>query len=224
MELIKVLGELYDGKEHEIGELSTKVNYDDDADIDSILAFLVHTGYLTYKAEKVLIPNQEIKFEWRDHVLGLASHRIAKSSVQQSVTDALYAKQFDIATLESVMRGILIKCSYHDLQSENSYHLFYFGIFIMACGASRVSSNLEAGYGGYDVQIALNKWKRLIIFEFKVSKDANDLEKDAKQGLKQIKAKEYHKDQKYVGWACFAIGVSFFKKYMSKLEYEPLEG
>ena len=198
LELIKILGELYEGKEHEIGELSTKVNYDDDADTDLILAFLVHTGYLTYKEGRVSMPNREVKYEWGDHVLGLADYGPRASQFQQSVTDALYAKQFDIATLESVMRGILIKCSYHDLQSENSYHLFYFGIFIMACGASRVSSNLEAGYGGYDVQIALNKWKRLIIFEFKVSKDANDLEKDAKQGLKQIQEKEHHNDQGHV--------------------------
>ena len=200
------------------------MNYGQRPSVPSILMFLVHTGYLTYHARKVLIPNQEIKYEWRDHVLGLADYDPRASQFQQSVCDALYAKQFDIARLERVMRDILIKCSYHDLRSENSYHLFYFGIFIMACGASRVSSNLEAGYGRYDVQIALDKWKRLIIFEFKVSKDANDLEKDAKQGLKQVQEREYHEDQKYVGWTHYAIGVSFFKKHMSKLEYEPLEG
>ena len=155
--------------------------------------------------------------------MGLTKKATVNSDLQQTVIAALKTQPFELESLKTVMRNILTKCSCHDLQRENSYHLFYYGLFIVACGASNVWSNLEAGHGRYDIRIAFRELNRLIIFEFKQSKSECDLENDAKEGLKQIQDKEYHKDQQYVGWTCYAIGVSFFKKHMSELKCELLK-
>jgi PD-(D/E)XK nuclease superfamily len=74
-----------------------------------------------------------------------------------------------------------------------------------------------------DIAIAFEDIKRLIVFEFKRSKAIDDLEKDAKVGLKQILEKKYFKNEQYHDWQCVAIGVSFFSREMSQLECETFE-
>ena len=222
VQLIKILGKLYTRTEHTIGELYAKVDYGKETNIDSILAFLVHTGYLTYKEGKVSIPNLEIKHEWRDHVLGLSSHKILNSTILQAVNDALKGDPFSKVSLVDVVKKVLASCSYHDLPREISYHLFYFGIFLVVCGPKATSTNKEAGHGRYDIKIALEDMKRLFIFEFKHSKVFKNLEKDANKGLQQIFEQKYYDDAQYNGWTCFSIGVSFYKKLMSDLAYEEI--
>jgi PD-(D/E)XK nuclease superfamily len=71
----------------------------------------------------------------------------------------------------------------------------------------------------YDIVIAFEDIKQLIVFEFKRSKAIDDLEKDAKVGLKQILEKKYFRNEQYHDWHCVAIGVSFFSREMSQLEF-----
>ena len=125
VELVEIFGKLYSGQEHEIGELRTAVNYMGEATTNSILEFLTHVGYLTYRDGRVSIPNREIKFEWEDHALGLAKSKTVVPLFQQPVMDALQAAQVNISLLEDKMRNILPECSFHDLITENSYHMFF---------------------------------------------------------------------------------------------------
>jgi Predicted AAA-ATPase/PD-(D/E)XK nuclease superfamily len=222
IELIKILVELYEGKDYEIGELSTRVNYGSPFDIKSILCFLVHSGYLTYNKKKVSMPNHEIKSEWIDCSFGVTDSGIIDSPFQQNIMNALKAKTFDLESLQRLMIDKLLSCSCFDTINENSYHMFFYGIFTAVCGPN-ATSNREAGRGRYDIAIALEDIKRLIVFEFKRSKAIDDLEEDAKVGLKQILEKKYFRNEQYHDWQCVAIGVSFFRKEMSQLECETFE-
>jgi Predicted AAA-ATPase/PD-(D/E)XK nuclease superfamily len=222
IELIKILVELYEGKDYEIGELSTKVNYGSSFDIDLILCFLVHTGYLTYNKNKVSMPNHEIKSEWISCSFGVTDSGIIVSSFQRKIMKALNSESFDVESLQSLMIDKLLHCSCFDTMNENSYHMFFYGIFTSVCGPN-ATSNREAGRGRYDIAIAFEDIKRLIVFEFKRSKAIEDLEKDAKVGLNQILEKKYFRNEQYHGWQCVAIGVSFFRKEMSQLECETFE-
>ena len=222
VQLIKVLAQLYEGSEIEVGQLSTKVNYEKSFDIRLILCFLVHVGYLTYKKGKVSMPNREIKCEWKNCSFGVADSESMVSPFQRTIINALRKEPFAITSLKIAMSEKLLSCSYFDFQRENSYHLFYFGIFNADCGPC-ATSNREAGHGRYDIEITLIDMKRLFIFEFKHSKNECDLEVDASKGLKQIHEKKYYQDEQYNGWTCFAIGVSFFKKEISELKYEQFQ-
>ena len=92
----------------------------------------------------------------------------------------------------------------------------------MICGPSKVSSNKESGHGRYDILIRLDDLKRLFIFEFKRSKEEEDLITDAANGLQQIQEKKYYRTQQYSGWTCFLIGVAFYQKYMSNFVWEEI--
>ena len=74
--------------------------------------------------------------------------------------------------------------------------MFFYGIFAAVCGPN-ATSNREAGRGGYDIAIAFEDIERLLVFEFKHSKAIDDLEKDAKVGLKQILEKKYFRNERF---------------------------
>jgi PD-(D/E)XK nuclease superfamily len=144
------------------------------------------------------------------------------SPCQQDIMNALQADPFKPDSLETVMNERLQSCSFFNSKIENSHHMFYFGLFTAVCG-SKATSNREAGRGQYDIGIALEDMNRLFLFEFKHSKTENALENDAKDGLKQIHEKQYHKNQQYCQWTCYAIGVSFFNMQMSRLECDQFQ-
>jgi Predicted AAA-ATPase/PD-(D/E)XK nuclease superfamily len=222
MKLIKILVQLYEGKEYGIGALSTQVDYKSSFDIKLILCFLVHTGYLTYNDRKVFMPNHEIKSEWIDCSFGVTDSGIIDSPFQENIMNTLKAESFDVEPLQSLMIDKLLSCSCYDTKYENSYHMFFYGIFTAVCGRN-ATSNREAGHGQYDIAIAFEGIKRLIVFEFKCSKVIDDLEKDAKVGLKQILEKKYFRNEQYHDWQCVAIGVSFFSREMSQLACKTFE-
>ena len=134
VKVIQVLAELYDGNSYDIGELSTKMNYESSFDIHLILSFFVHMGYLAYHEKKVFMPNREIKYEWINCAFGVTDSGILDSSFQRNIMNALRAKPFNIIPLETPMREQLKSCSCFDLKSEHSYHMYYFGSFGAVCG------------------------------------------------------------------------------------------
>lgn len=168
------------------------------------------------------MPNREIKYEWNNCAFGVADSDTINSPFHRTIVSAFRDEPFVIASLETLMSEKLLNCSYFDLQRENSYHLFYFGIFNAVFGP-KATSNREAGHGRYDIEVSFDDTKKLFIFEFKRSKNEHGLDKDAVEGLKQIHEKKYYQDNQYVGWKCVAIGVSFFKKQMSKMQYEEFQ-
>jgi hypothetical protein len=219
---------LFDNKKVLIPKLVSQVNYSESNwETPSILHFLVHTGYLTYEANveesngSVWIPNKEVRMHWEEHVIKLLKTTL-DPLFQESLANVVLAQPFDITSLENVMREMVQYCSYYDLKSENSYHVFYYGCLftILHDGETlSVSSNKESGHGRYDICIKLADLKRVLIIEFKHSKkSAKALDKDAKAALEQIKKRDYFSGVK--DFECIIVGVSFYRKQMSNLAYE----
>ena len=99
-------------------------------------------------------------------------------------------------------------------QEEANYHLFILGMLIQLKREYKVKSNLEVGYGRTDVLVLpYDKNKLGFVFEFKISKNIEELEIKAEQALKQIDEKNYEmimQDEKIEHY--FKIGMSFYKK------------
>jgi hypothetical protein len=199
-------------------------------DINSILHFLVHTGYLTYKVSptdskrgQVSIPNQELLDHWKTEVIPLAKSFVIGLNPQypERIKNCLIG--FNVIDIEAIMREMLLYCSFHDIasaknKSKNSYHMFFYGCFFAVLNDRNnvtVSSNKEAGHGRYDVRIEFRNIRKAIVFEFKKSNEIDKLEEDAKKGLYQCKERHYVAD--LPDYQCLLIGVSFFKKEMSPL-------
>ena len=106
-------------------------------------------------------------------------------------------------------------------QEEANYHLFILGMLIQLKREYKVKSNLETGYGRTDVLVLpYDKNKLGFVFEFKVSKNIEELEEKAEEALKQIDKKNYEvimQDEKIEHY--FKIGISFYKKDLA-IKYE----
>ena len=99
-------------------------------------------------------------------------------------------------------------------QEEANYHLFILGMLIQLKREYKVKSNLETGYGRTDVLVLPYDRNKLgFVFEFKVSKNIEELEIKAEEALKQIDEKNYEvimQEEKINHY--FKIGMSFYKK------------
>ena len=106
-------------------------------------------------------------------------------------------------------------------QEEANYHLFILGMLIQLKREYKVKSNLETGHGRTDVLVLpYDKNKLGFVFEFKVSKNIEELEEKAEEALKQIDEKNYEvimQDEKINHY--FKIGISFYKKDLA-IKYE----
>jgi len=203
--------------------LNTQVNYSTTSnwETNSILHFLVHTGYLTYCVNpqtqncEVRIPNKELEEHWKAELIPLAKSFTRKVAPLFPGKIKKYLIDFDPAKLQKLMQDMLYHCSFHDTKNENSYHMFFFGCFFSIHDSRNiiVSSNREAGKGRFDVRIEF-KDQVAFVFEFKKSSSSNDLEKDAEAALEQCKENEYGAD---LDVKCHYIGVSFHKKEISNL-------
>lgn len=101
--------------------------------------------------------------------------------------------------------------SYHDLKSENSYHMMMLGMCLCLSSDYEIISNREAGKGRFDLVLkAKNSKLTSFVLEFKYSKDTSkDLESEldhlSNEAIKQIQSKDYAFDLKgnvvYIGLA-----------------------
>ena len=109
-------------------------------------------------------------------------------------------------------------------QEEANYHLFILGMLIQLKREYKVKSNLETGRGRIDVLVLpYDKNKLGFVFEFKVSKNIEELETKAEEALKQIDEKNYEvimQDEKINHY--FKIGMSFYKKELA-IKYEEVK-
>jgi PD-(D/E)XK nuclease superfamily len=210
---------------HKVPLLKTAVNYTNDLDENDIWNFLIHTGYLTYEHKKgedfgyAFIPNQEIYSEWKDVLKKIVANP-SLFPLSNDLKNALIT--FDIDSIKRIMDEIILYPSFHDNAPENSYHMFFFGCFFSILhdevNFNVVSSNNESGHGRYDIKIELRQFQKVIIFEFKKSEGFKDLDHDSDLALKQIKVKKYDVGNR--NCERLLIGVSFYKKYMSKLKVD----
>ena len=124
----------------------------------------------------------------------------------------------DTRKANEILNDILFRSvSYYD-NKESFYHGFILGLL----SDYEILSNEEAGKGRLDIVIRPRKMiKKVIIIECKYAKDEDDLIKESKEAIEQIKAKRYMEKPAYEMYGgVVAYGISFHKKqcYVVKSE------
>jgi hypothetical protein len=175
----------------------------------------IQAGYLTFESAlegealprkyRIRVPNKELLYVWRAYIL---SELVNDPGNQLG---KIFAGIGDLEKFgKALEQFISFKLSFFDIEKdalEKTYHVFIFGM-ILTLGYD-CASNLESGYGRYDLLVKAPEWTAAI--EFKAAKQKKGLERAAREGLKQID------EQKYLAGArkdksAYAIGVGCFNK------------
>lgn len=202
--LKKELEDLIEGETIEKEIFENIVMGEIDNDSNTVWNFLLFTGYLkvvdkTLKEGveycKLAIPNMEVRYLYKQIVLGWFSESITRENFDQMIKSLVSGdiELFEYLFSEFVMKSI----SYFDVSGEESekvYHSFVLGILVALSDSYEVKSNRESGYGRYDIMIIpRDKTKLGIIIEFKkvtaIRKES--IEEAGEKALKQIKDKNY---------------------------------
>ena len=188
--------------------------------IDNLWSTLFMTGYLTQRGSeddgryRLVIPNREIRNIVTDHILSLFQDEVKKDGqMANAFCQALMeGKEKEVERLLTAYMGKTISIRDTFVRKsikENFYHGILLGILSLKTGWE-VSSNRESGTGFSDILIEIDDSDIGIVIEVKYSDDEDQLEKDCKEALKQIKDRDYtqklrdagfHKILKY-GIAC----------------------
>lgn len=188
--------------------------------IDNLWSTLFMTGYLTQRGSeddgryRLVIPNREIRNIVTDNILSLFQDEVKKDGqMANAFCQALMeGKEKEVERLLTAYMGKTISIRDTFVRKsikENFYHGILLGILSFKTGWE-VSSNRESGTGFSDILIEIDDSDIGIVIEVKYSDDEDQLEKDCKEALKQIKDRDYtqklrdagfHKILKY-GIAC----------------------
>ena len=188
--------------------------------IDNLWSTLFMTGYLTQRGSeddgryRLVIPNREIRNIVTDNILSLFQDEVKKDGqMANAFCQALMeGKEKEVERLLTAYMGKTISIRDTFVRKsikENFYHGILLGILSFKTGWE-VSSNRESGPGFSDILIEIDDSDIGIVIEVKYSDDEDQLEKDCKEALKQIKDRDYtqklrdagfHKILKY-GIAC----------------------
>ncbi|WP_339062803.1 ATP-binding protein [Fusobacterium animalis] len=198
------------------------------SDLSSLLSYhdiwelLLFSGYLTInkKIDKKLyslrLPNREIKELFKDEFIDISFGESQFIKTMESL------KRNKLEDFEKNLQKILLNStSYQDTKNEDFYHGLILGMTLYLDSQYYVTSNKESGLGRYDVTIEpKNKNNKAYILEFKVTKNEEDLEKEAKQAIEQIISKKYDVALKERGIKDIIIlGVAFCGKLV-KVSYQ----
>jgi hypothetical protein len=193
---------------------------------DSILHFLVMTGYLAFSRDQtddsmswVSIPNLEILKEWNEEVMALVRAAV-KPMFHAKVEMALMGPVFNSQLFRDIIVQLVMSGSYLDYRSENSYHVLIFG-FLYALLENQdvvtVKSNMESGKGRFNIIVVSQTIKRAVFIDLKKSKEIRNLERDAEAALRQIE--EENCAFGFEGFECVFVGISFHSKETSTFHH-----
>ena len=180
--------------------VSMQTSFYEEADNSTLWGLFVNAGYLTVKQiidryndrYCIMIPNAEVRKEFinlTEYQLGLKNGKLF------SVVSELIEEKPE-AFLEQY-QSILMIPSYHDLMSENSYHMMMLGMCLCYSSQYDVISNREVGKGRNDIILkAKDKNKTSFVLEFKYFKEDKKnsekiLENLANEAIQQIKDRKY---------------------------------
>ncbi|MCL2815267.1 MAG: ATP-binding protein, partial [Oscillospiraceae bacterium] len=175
----------------------------------------VQAGYLTYTPAKgsggektymVFIPNMEARHTWRTQIL--TQMRLRPQNEFAGIFD--HIANTDVFS-RKLTNFLSMRLSYFDADSdelEKTYHVFIFGMVLLL--GYRCASNLEAGFGRYDIQIEAPQFSAVL--EFKRSETPKDLDKDVQTALSQIDEKQYYAPVLGRGLPVYKIGIACYKK------------
>ena len=195
-------------------------------DIDEIWEIFLYSGYLTTAGElenreyPLRIPNREILEFFEDRFIDRFTGGYQKFS------DIIkYLKIGDIEKFgEGLQDEILSSLSYFDTDKDEKYYkVFLVGIFVALMNDYVRLSERESGYGRADLVLEPREKKKLgYIFEFKISRNEEELERYAEEGFNQIKENKYDIELRNRGVTeIIYIGLAFYRKKL-KMKYEKI--
>ena len=178
--------------------------------IDNLWSTLFMTGYLTQRGSeddgryRLVIPNREIRNIVTDHILSLFQDEVKKDGqMANAFCQALMeVKEKEVERLLTAYMGKTISIRDTFVRKsikENFYHGILLGILSFKTGWE-VSSNRESGTGFSDILIEIDDSDIGIVIEVKYSDDEDQLEKDCKEALKQIKDRDYSQKLRDAGF------------------------
>lgn len=219
------------GKEYEQlireGTLSAKINlatsFFEQSSTASLWGLFVNAGYLTISDTisdrdsryTVRVPNYEVNTEF----ISLTESYL---EINENGLSNLFEhlKELEMEAFLEDYRNILQLPSYHDLHSENSYHMMMLGMSVCLSYDYEVISNREMGMGRCDLILrSLKENKPSFVIEFKYLKKDIENETSTKEKLKelskdamrQIKEKKYDKG---INGKVICIGLAHCSKYV----------
>lgn len=201
----------------EKGTVDTKVelsvSYYEEQDDASLWGLLLNAGMVTVQEKvekgiyKLRIPNYEVRKVFQE--LTAFCLKLEEGHIQEMLR---YLRTEAMDKFVEQYQWILLRLpSYHDLKSENSYHMMMLGMCAFMYQHYDVRSNRESGNGRSDIILYAKKPELPhMILEFKYTKDeSQDLEKLAQEAIDQIKDKKY--DAEITG-TVYYIGLAHFGK------------
>ena len=189
---------------------------------------LLFSGYLTIDEVideeediySIRIPNKEIRKFFRNSFIEVA---FGSSALFRNLVMCLLENR--IPEFERTLQEILLKyMSFNDTSTiEKVYHNFILGLMIHLDGEYEIKSNLESGYGRYDMVLEpLNRSRRAFVLEFKTASSEKKLESKAEEGLQQIEEKKYYLTLKEKGLTQITLlGMAFHKKLV-RIRYKEI--
>ncbi|MCI7223380.1 AAA family ATPase, partial [Fusobacterium sp.] len=222
--LIEELTEIfnYQPLEKTIDKSSNMIDLNNKKEIWQLLLF---SGYLTIQnktettADSYLlkIVNKEVYNFFKKTFI---DNYLADESLFAKMMISLLDK--DLKAFEQHLQKILLlSFSYYDgANEEKFYHNLILGMILYLDRRYKVHSNKEIGFGRYDIVLEpKNSNDIAYIFEFKVAKSSEELERKVNEALEQIKDKKYDVDLKEKGYNILNIGMAFFGKEV-KVKYK----
>jgi len=173
---------------------------------DNLFSLLFFSGYLKCKSKEIVARSSGTKYthckmiptniECRMIFENVISSYVRNSFNNESIEYILtYLTNGNLEDFTDLLEELLLDVSFHDLQTENSYHMFLLGILTSLTREYEVISNTEAGYGRVDIILLhkTNKSKPAIVMELKVIDSFMQESKDEalEKAVKQIENKEY---------------------------------
>ncbi|HEY4534331.1 MAG TPA: PD-(D/E)XK nuclease domain-containing protein, partial [Fusobacterium sp.] len=132
---------------------------------------------------------------------------------QEMITEL---KKGNLLGFERKLQSILFhSMSYYDGSiQEKYYHNLVLGMLLSMTKEYHIRSNQESGYGRYDLLLEpKQKEKIAYLFEFKVAKREEDLEKKAEEAIAQMEEKHYDVELRERGIGKFLLlGIAFCGK------------
>lgn len=197
--------------------LDYSFSFQDMRNPNEIWQLLTHNGYL--KAEELeekeryalSIPNREIHSFFEKSFL---NRFLGGVDLFQEMIREL--KKENLLAFERKLQSILShSMSYYDGSiQEKYYHNLVLGMLLSLTKEYHVRSNQESGYGRYDLLLEpKRKEDTAYLFEFKVAKREEDLEKKAEEAITQMEENHYDVELRERGIGkLLLLGIAFCGK------------
>jgi len=201
---------------------------------DNLFSLLFFSGYLKCK-KKYIVQKGEKKYLYCKMIpTNIECQMIFEKVISTYVRESFNNEDIEDLLLSLVngnledfidlLEDLLLEVSYHDLKTENSYHMFLLGVLTNLSRDYEIISNTEAGYGRVDIILLHkeNKSKPAIIMELKKIRKSETKDEALQKAVNQIKDKNYIALAKKKGYNnIIAFGLVFDgKRCWVKLENE----